>query len=103
MFRMNLSNEILSDLSINLGVGNRQGSNWAKNFYSMEDFILFLNWREEYRKFNKKSYINSEKMFEELKLSYVNENVTVLVMEAGNYIRALFKLLAQMKSKILKD
>ena len=88
-----LSNEILSEVSTNLGVGITQGSNWAKDFNSMEDFILFLNWREEYRKFNKKSYINSLKIFEELRPSYINQNVTVVVMEAWQlYQKLLFQL-----------
>ena len=88
-----LSNEILSELSTNLGVGITQGSNWAKDFNSMEDFILFLNWREEYRKFNKKSYIKSLKIFEELRPSYINQNVTVVVMEAWQlYQKLLFQL-----------
>ena len=38
-----LSNEILQDLSIDLGVGAVQGSNWSEDFKSMEDFVLFLN------------------------------------------------------------
>ena len=88
-----LSSEILSALSIDLGVGTTQGSNWAKDFKSVEDFILFLNWREEYRKISKNSYFNSLKLLEDLKQSSMDENVTVLVMEAWQlYQKLIFKL-----------
>ncbi|MDC3076169.1 adenylate/guanylate cyclase domain-containing protein, partial [Paracoccaceae bacterium] len=98
-----LSSEILGDLSIDLGVGVSQGSNWAKDFNSVEDFILFLNWREEYRKFNKNSYVNALKIIEDLRSSDVGESVTVLVMEAWQlYQKLIFRLSTDKKIDIEK-
>lgn len=97
-----LSNEILQDLSIDLGVGAVQGSNWSKDFNSIEDFVLFLNWREEYRRFNKKSYINALRILENLKPSYVDENVTVLVMEAWQVYQKLILKLSTDKDQDLE-
>jgi adenylate cyclase len=98
-----LGNEILGDLSIDLGVGSAQGSNWAKDFNSVEDFILFLNWREEYRKFNKKSYINALKIIEDLRSSDGGESVTVLVMDAWQlYQKLIFRLSTDKKMDIEK-
>ena len=97
-----LSNEILQDLSIDLGVGAVQGSNWSEDFKSMEDFVLFLNWREEYRKFNKKSYINALRILEILKPSYVDENVTVSVMEAWQVYQKLILKLSTNKDQDLE-
>ena len=77
-----LSDEILTELQISLGVGSGQGSNWANDYNSMEDFNLFLNWREEWRKFTKSGYINSKRMFDELKSSYPDETRPLLVVEA---------------------
>ena len=77
-----LSRQILNELQISLGVGSGQGNNWAKDWNSMEDFNLFLNWREEWRKFTKSGYINSKRMFDELKLSYIDESRPILVVEA---------------------
>ncbi len=77
-----LSDEILTELQISLGVGSGQGSNWANDYNSMEDFNLFLNWREEWRKFTKSGYINSKRMFDELKSSYPSEARPLLVVEA---------------------
>ena len=97
-----LSNEILQDLSIDLGVGAVQGSNWSEDFNSIEDFVLFLNWREEYRKFNKKSYINALRILENLKPSYVDENVTVMVMEAWQVYQKLILKLSTDKDQDLE-
>jgi hypothetical protein len=84
-----LSNEILNELQISLGVGFGQGSNWTKDYNSLEDFNLFLNWREEWRKFTKSGYINSLRMFEDLKLSYPDETRALLVLEAWQIYQKL--------------
>ena len=84
-----LSNQILNELQISLGVGSGQGNNWAKDYSSMEDFNLFLNWREEWRKFTKSGYINSTRMFKELKLSYPDETRPLLVLEAWQLYQKL--------------
>ena len=45
-----LSNSMLDEMQIGLGVGSQQGSNWAGNFNTLESFSIFLNWRNELRK-----------------------------------------------------
>tara|TARA_Y100001954_G_scaffold231143_1_gene279961 strand:+ start:854 stop:2722 length:1869 start_codon:yes stop_codon:yes gene_type:complete len=96
-----LSDEILTELQISLGVGSGQGSNWADDYNSMEDFNLFLNWREEWRKFTKGGYINSNRMFNELKSSYPNEARPLLVVEAWQLQQKLVLGLSKRKEKDL--
>ena len=84
-----LSNEILSELSINMGVGKGQGSDWAKQWESMEAFILYLNWRNEWRKFTKKGYINSLRMLDEIKGLYPGENVGIMNLESWQLFQKL--------------
>ena len=96
-----LSDEILTELQISLGVGSGQGSNWADDYNSMEDFNLFLNWREEWRKFTKSGYINSNRMFNELKSSYPNEARPLLVVEAWQLQQKLVLGLSKRKEKDL--
>ena len=82
-----LGNEILGALSMNLGVGSAQGSNWAKRWRSMEDFTKFLNWRNEWRKFTKNGYLNSLRILEELKASYPEERPAILIAESWQYTK----------------
>ena len=96
-----LSNQILNELQISLGVGSGQGNNWAKDYSSMEDFNLFLNWREEWRKFTKSGYINSTRMFEELKLSYPDETRPLLIIEAWQLYQKVLLGLSKSKDKDL--
>ena len=96
-----LSNQILNELQISLGVGSGQGNNWAKDYSSMEDFNLFLNWREEWRKFTKSGYINSTRMFKELKLSYPDETRPLLVIEAWQLHQKVLLGLSKSKEKDL--
>ncbi len=84
-----LSNEILSELSINMGVGKGQGSDWAKQWKSMEGFTLYLNWRNEWRKFTKKGYINSLRMLDEIKGLYPGENVGIMNLESWQLFQKL--------------
>ena len=84
-----LGNEILADLSIDLGVGSAQGSDWAKQWRSMEDFTKSLNWRNEWRKFTKKGYYNSLRILEELKASYPEEKSNMLNLEAWQLYQKL--------------
>ena len=97
-----LGNEILSALSIDLGVGSAQGSNWAKQWRSMEDFTKFLNWRNEWRKFTKKGYSNSLRILEELKDSYPEEKSNILNLEAWQLYQKLNFGLSKNKEKDLK-
>ncbi len=84
-----LGNEILGDLSIDLGVGSAQGSDWAKQWRSMEDFTKSLNWRNEWRKFTKKGYSNSLRILEELKATYTEETRAILNLEAWQLYQKL--------------
>ena len=97
-----LGNEILSALSIDLGVGSAQGSVWAKRYRSMEDFTKYLNWRNEWRKFTKKGYLNSLRIFEELKASYPEETTHILILEAWQLYQKLNFGLGKNKEKDLK-
>ena len=97
-----LSNEILNELQISLGVGAGQGSNWTKDYNSMEDFNLFLNWREEWRKFSKSGYINSLRMFEKLKSSYPSETRAILVQESWQLYQKVLLGLSKSKEKDLE-
>ena len=97
-----LGNEILSALSIDLGVGSAQGSVWAKRYRSMEDFTKYLNWRNEWRKFTKKGYLNSLRIFEELKASYPEEKTHFLILESWQLYQKLNFGLGKNKEKDLK-
>ncbi|MCH2270630.1 MAG: adenylate/guanylate cyclase domain-containing protein [SAR324 cluster bacterium] len=77
-----LSNEILNELQINMGVGSRQGKRWASYWKSVEDFTKFLNWRDEWRTFTKEGHLNSQRMHDELKVLYPQESEIMYVLEA---------------------
>ena len=77
-----LSNEILNELQINMGVGSRQGKKWASYWKSVEDFTKFLNWRDEWRTFTKEGHLNSQRMHDELKVLYPQESEIMYVLEA---------------------
>ncbi len=97
-----LGNEILADLSIDLGVGSAQGSDWAKQWRSMEDFTKSLNWRNEWRKFTKKGYSNSLRILEELKASYTEEARHILNLEAWQLYQKLNFGLSENRNEDLK-
>ncbi len=97
-----LGNEILSALSIDLGVGSAQGSDWVKQWSSMEDFTKFLNWRNEWRKFTQKGYLNSLRILEELKASYPEEKPYILIAESWQLYQKLNFGLSKNKEKDLK-
>ncbi len=97
-----ISSEILGDLSIDLGVGSAQGSDWAKQWRSMEDFTKSLNWRNEWRKFTKKGYSNSLRILEELKSSYPDETRAILVLEAWQLYQKLNFNLSENRKEDLK-
>ena len=97
-----LGNEILSALSIDLGVGSAQGSDWVKQWRSMEDFTKFLNWRNEWRKFTKKGYLNSLRILEDLKTSYPEEKPFILIAESWQLFQKLNFGLSENKEKDLK-
>ena len=68
----------------------------------MEDFTKFLNWRNEWRKFTKKGYLNSLRILEELKASYPEEKINMLSLEAWQLYQKLNFGLSKNKEKDLK-
>ena len=77
-----LSNEILNEMQINLGVGSRQGKRWVTYFKSIEDFTKFLNWRDEWRRYTKEGHINAQRMLDELKVLYPQSGGIMHVLES---------------------
>ena len=65
-----LSNSILEDMQIDLGVGSQQGKAWASYYKSLEDFSDFLEWRNELRKYSVEGYNNADRILSELKSRY---------------------------------
>ncbi|MFL2807409.1 MAG: adenylate/guanylate cyclase domain-containing protein [Paracoccaceae bacterium] len=61
-----LSQEVLKELQINVVTGSRQGTNWANEFKTMQDYTKFLNWREELTKVNKESHYRAQAILDEL-------------------------------------
>ena len=65
-----MSNSILEDMQIDLGVGSQQGKAWASYYKSLEDFSDFLEWRNELRKYSVEGYNNADRILSELKSRY---------------------------------
>jgi len=97
-----LSNEILNELQINLGVGSRQGKRWASNWKSIEDFTKFLNWRNELRTFTKESHLNSQRILDELKDLYPEESDLMYVAEAWQTWQRIVMQISTDKEKDLE-
>ena len=97
-----LSNEILNEMQINLGVGSRQGKRWASNWKSIEDFTKFLNWRNELRNFTKESHLNSQRILEELKDLYPEESDLMYVAEAWQTWQRIVMQISTDKEKDLE-
>jgi len=97
-----LSNEILSELQINMGVGSRQGKRWASNWKTIEDFTKFLNWRNELRTFTKESHLNSQRILDELKDLYPEESDLMYVAEAWTVWQRIVMQISTDKEKDLE-
>ena len=95
-----LSNEILNELQINLGVGSSQGKRWAADFESIEDFTKFLNWRDKWRTFTKEGHIKSQSMLDELKVLYPQGSSIMYVLEAWQIFQ---RILMQLSTDKVKD
>ena len=65
-----MSNSILEDMQIDLGVGSQQGKAWASYYKSLEDFSDFLEWRNELRKYSIEGFNNADRILSELKSRY---------------------------------
>ena len=71
-----LSNELLKEMSLDAVVGRGQGENWVSQFKSAEDYTLFLNFREEWRKETEESHNKSVLILEKLKARNPNMNMS---------------------------
>ena len=93
-----MSNTILDELQIGLGVGEKQGSNWSSNFNSLDEFSKFLNWRNELRKFSEQGHYNAEKILNEISRKYekVNDRIGMIyLMEAWQFWQKISLQLSQ--------
>jgi len=97
-----LSADILSKLQINLSVGTSQGTDWVKNFKSMDDFTLMLNWRDEWRKFSENGYTNSLRMLDELRQVFPEEHPVIFNLEAWQLDQKLNFGISENKENDLK-
>ena len=97
-----LSNEILNELQINMGVGSRQGKRWVSYWKSVEDFTKFLNWRDEWRTFTKEGHLNSQRMHDELKVLYPQESEIMYVLEAWQIFQRILMQFSTDKEKDLE-
>ena len=97
-----LSNEILNELQINLGVGSSQGKRWAADFKSIEDFTKFLNWRDKWRTFTKEGHIKSQSMLDDLKALYPQDSSIMYVLEAWQIFQRIIMQLSTDKVKDLE-
>ena len=86
-----LSNEVLNELQISMGVG-KQANKWMANWNSIEDFTKSLNLRHEWRKFSIEGHINSQRIFDELKALYPEESYLYLLESWVIYQRLLMQL-----------
>ena len=89
-----LSGEILNLLQTDLGVG-KYVSAWAKNFNSIEDFTIWLNWIREWRKFTKDGHEQAQRLYDELKEKYPEENIAMYIGEAWQLNQRLSMGLSQ--------
>jgi len=95
-----LSNEILNELQINMGVGSSRGKRWAADFKSIEDFTKFLNWRDKWRTWTKEGHIKSQSMLDELKVLYPQDSSIMYVLEAWQIFQ---RILMQLSTDKVKD
>ena len=97
-----LSNEILNELQINFGVGAGMGG-WSENYRNIEEFTQFLNWRNEWRKFTKTSYLKSNEMLSDMKKTLAPDNGALHMMDSWQLMqKVILKLSADEKSDLKK-
>ena len=95
-----LSNEILSEMQINFGVGAGMGR-WAKNYKNIEEFTEFLNWRNEWRKFTKTAYLKSNQMLSNMRKTMAPDNSFLHMMESWQLMqKVVLKLSTDEKSDL---
>ena len=95
-----MSNSILEDMQIDLGVGSQQGKAWASYYKSLEDFSDFLEWRNELRKYSIEGYNNADRILSELKSRYEPDEGFINGLEAW---QIWLKLLLNLSDDPLND
>ena len=95
-----MSNSILEDMQIDLGVGSQQGKAWASYYKSLEDFSDFLEWRNELRKYSIEGYNNADRILSELKSRYEPDEGFMNGLEAW---QIWLKLLLNLSDDLLID
>ena len=95
-----MSNSILVDMQIDLGVGSQQGKAWASYYKSLEDFSDFLEWRNELRKYSIEGYNNADRILSELKSRYEPDEGFMNGLEAW---QIWLKLLLNLSDDPLND
>ena len=95
-----MSNSILEDMQIDLGVGSQQGKAWASYYKSLEDFSDFLEWRNELRKYSTEGYNNADRILSELKSRYEPDEGFMNGLEAW---QIWLKLLLNLSDDPLND
>ena len=96
-----LSNEILNELQINFGVGAGMGT-WADNYRNIEEFTQFLNWRNEWRKFTKTSYLKSNAMLSNMKKTLEPDNSFLHMMDSWQLMQKVILKLSTDKNSDLE-
>jgi len=95
-----MSNSILEDMQIDLGVGSQQGKAWSSYYNSLEDFSDFLEWRNELRKYSIEGYNNADRILSELKSRYEPDEGFMNGLEAW---QIWLKLLLNLSDDPLND
>ena len=94
-----ISAEILRLLQIDLGVG--KGANvWAKNFDTIEDLTIWLNWIRVWRTFSKEGHQKAQALYDQLKERYPEEHTLMYVGEAWQVSQ---RLLLGLSEDVQKD
>ncbi len=96
-----LSNEILNELQINFGTGAGMAG-WAENYENIEEFTQFLNWRNEWRKFTKTSYLKSNEMLSNMKKTLAQDNSFLHMMDSWQLMQKVILKLSINKDSDLK-
>ena len=96
-----LSNEILNELQINFGIGAGMRG-WAENYKNIEEFTQFLNWRNEWRKFTKTSYLKSNEMLSNMKKTLAQDNSFLHMMDSWQLMQKVILKLSINKDSDLK-
>ena len=96
-----LSNEILNELQINFGIGAGMRG-WAENYKNIEEFTQFLNWRNEWRKFTKTSYLKSNEMLLTMKKTLAPDNGFLHMMNSWQLMQKVILKLSTDKDSDLK-